>query len=125
MRGVIRITQSKAIIYTELSEDGISDRISITSYLELRLDHDLREKAVLKFIENAKIVDFSKVHKQDIEIEFENGDKLKKLENILKVKLVNREVKSVLKDYIEGEITLEDAHLNLLHYVIAGKLIKT
>lgn len=131
MRGFINVSSKKATIYTEEIEEerGSFDRIyksiSETHLAELRIDHDLREKAVLKFIENVKIVGFSEGRRQDIEIEFENGDKLKKLENILQVKLVNIEVKAVLKDYAEGEITLEDAFTKLLPYVVARKLIKT
>ncbi len=131
MRGFISVSSKKATIYTEEIEeerghfDRIYKSISVTSLADLRIDHDLREKAVIKFIENAKIVGFSEGSRQDIEIDFENGDKLKKLENILQVKLVNIEVKTVLKDYVEGEITLEDAFSKLLPYVVARKLIKT
>jgi len=131
MRGFIRVSSKKATIYTEEKLEGLDtfdriyDRISETCLADLRIDHDLRDKAVLKFIENAKIVGFSKGNRQDIEIEFENGDKLKKLENILQANLVNTEVKAVLKDYAEGEITLEDAFSKLLPYVVARKLIKT
>ncbi len=114
----IRINEIKStihfsfVLYMHLSE---SDQQTI---------HEMREKMILKFLENAKIVDLGRKHRGDIEIEVENGDKLKKLEEMCLVTQY-KEVVDVLRDYSEGRMALDDAHLQLLPYVVAKKLVKT
>ena len=131
MRVFVSTSYRQITIYTEeeVEEQDRSGRSYSrrhrTYRANLRIDHELREKSVLKFMENAKIVGFGKGRGGDMEIELENGDKLKKLENILQVKIIYKEVKDVLRGYSEGDMTLEDAYVQLLPYVVARKLIKT
>ena len=95
-------------------------RKSNNYHAQLRIDHEVRVNAVLKYVENSRIVSFGR----DMEIEVENGDNLTKLEHILQVSLIYTEVKNILKGYSEGEISLDDAYVQLLPYVVAKSLVK-
>jgi len=128
MRVFIKTSHNSVNIYTEkkIEESRIAyTSISRTYHANLKIDHELRENSVLKYIENSRIVSFGRGSGGDVEIEVENGDKLEKLEHMLQVSLIYPEVKSVLKSYSEGELTLEDAYVQLLPYVVAKKLVET
>ncbi len=109
---------------TYATSDRTYTRTSHENVGELRIDHEAREKAVIKYFENARIVSLGKSSKGDFEIEIENGDNLEKLEHMLQVSLVYTEVKDILNGYSEGEIPLDDAYVQLLPYVVAKKLVK-
>jgi len=120
----IRINKIKNTIHFRLFITSIRLFESNNIYINQKTYHELMEKMVLKFLENAKILDLGRKHRGDIEVEVENGDKLKKLEEMTAV-ILYKEVVDVLRDYSEGRMTLDDAHVQLLPYVIAKKLIKT
>jgi len=112
---------------TEITDylDKIQTRKSANYLANLRIDHEIRENSVLKFIENSRIVGFGKGRDADFEIEIENGEKLEKLEHMLQVSLIYTEVKNVLKSYSEGKMTLDDTYVQLLPYVVAKSLVKS
>ncbi len=122
MKVFISAGYRQVIFYVYEGDEKHSRKIWLAN---LSIDHEVREKAALKFMENAKIVGLGRGSRGDIEIDIEVGDKLKKLEEMLKVRLVYKEVKGVLRSYSEGEMTLEEAYVQLLPYVVARKLIKT
>ena len=131
MRVFIGKSHKRVNLYTiETREEtyGTSDRTytrtSHENVGELRIDHEARENAVIKYLENARIVSLGKSSKGDFEIEIENGDELKKLEHMLQVSLIHTDVKTVLKSYTEGEMSLENAYVQLLPYVVAKSLVK-
>ncbi|MBA7629275.1 hypothetical protein ES703_36773 [subsurface metagenome] len=95
-----------------------------THYLaNLRVDHDLRENTVLKYLENSRITSLGKGRDGHFEIEIDNEENLKKIEHMLQVSLIHTEVKGILRRYTEGEMTLDDAYTQLLPYVVAKSLI--
>lgn len=115
----------------------INEIIYIPWNLEEEINHrgnsrDLRKKVILKFLEKAKIVNLGEKYRRisrssrgSIEVEIENGDQLEKLKVVTRVSLIYPETRGILWDYSEGRMTLDDAHVQLLPYAVAKKLIKT
>ncbi len=104
---------------------GITQTYKSNNYIaNLRVDHDLRENTVLKYLENSRITSLGKGRDGNFEIEIDNEENLKKIEHMLKVSLIHTDVKTVLKNYCAGEMTLDDAYTQLLPYVVAQKLLK-
>ena len=86
----------------------------------------LRIKAILKFLENAKIVGLGRKYRSGIEVEIENGDKLEKLKNVIETNLIYyEETKFALGNYSEGKITLDKAHVQILPYIIRKNMKKS
>jgi len=98
---------------------------SISLETSFETGRKLRIKAILKFLENAKIVGLGRKYRSGIEVEIENGDRLEKIKDVLETNSIHyEETKLALRDYSEGKITLDEAHVQMLRYIINKNIRK-